>query len=93
MKPGIAKVCYVDCLKGYSTFAPRMCYRLCANALAKHKGVWGTKVCKEICPVAAHALHMNPVFCPPPDPPAPAGAPAPAPAAAAALVQHTGQAA
>lgn len=68
MQHGFARNCYIDCLKGKATFAPRMCYRLCVNALTlKYGGPTfdAGNACANICPMAAHTLWMKSDFCPP----------------------------
>lgn len=63
---GFAQNCYVDCLQGRASFAPRMCYRLCVNALTlKYPTIDGGGACAALCPAAAHSLWMNADFCPP----------------------------
>lgn len=74
-EPGlVATSCYIDCLKKYATFAPRMCYRHCVNALlnkpicagAKEKAAKiATSHCATSCPVAAFNVGLAPGFCPP----------------------------
>lgn len=65
---GFARNCYTDCLKGRATFAPRMCYRLCVNALTLKYGDGNfdaNNACANICPNAAFQLRIKSDFCPP----------------------------
>lgn len=89
---GFARVCYSDCLKSRATFAPRMCHRLCTNALGLKFA--GTALdpgaaCAQLCPQAAFSLGMTDGFCPP-LPPTVSPAPRPvAPTVAAATTAPT----
>lgn len=84
---GVARTCYVDCLKSKATYAPRMCYRQCVNSLAK-RGMDSAPICASICPAAANALWMIDTFCPPAPPTA---APEPIDIFHEVAVEPTGQ--
>lgn len=76
---GATLPCYIDCLKYKASYAPRMCQRMCVNALVFRgkAGDLATNTCISACPAAAAApgVWIADFICPP-MPPTPEPEPA-----------------
>mmetsp|Transcript_61784 Transcript_61784/g.186442 ORF Transcript_61784/g.186442 Transcript_61784/m.186442 type:complete len:145 (-) Transcript_61784:82-516(-) len=59
----VALTCFVDCLKAKASYAPRLCPRLCLNALERHH-IKEIEICLDVCPKACKRLSMLDTFCP-----------------------------
>eukprot|EP00418_Pyrodinium_bahamense_P098415 CAMPEP_0179047734 /NCGR_PEP_ID=MMETSP0796-20121207/19348_1 /TAXON_ID=73915 /ORGANISM="Pyrodinium bahamense, Strain pbaha01" /LENGTH=145 /DNA_ID=CAMNT_0020744185 /DNA_START=103 /DNA_END=540 /DNA_ORIENTATION=+ len=58
----VALTCYIDCLRAKATFAPRMCQRMCVNALERH-GIGSLEICPRVCPEACRAVAISDQLC------------------------------